>query len=90
LDVEWSAEPQGEFATDIRIELLNQRGSLATIASLISKMEANIENITVVSQDSRVSVDLITLAVKDRVHLANIIRQLKKLQLVLKITRVKA
>jgi len=90
LDVEWSPEATGEYPAEIRIELLNQRGSLATIASTISGMDSNIENITVVSQDNRVSVDLLTLAVRDRVHLANIIRKLKKLSIVLKITRIKA
>lgn len=90
LDVEWSDEVSGEFPTELRIELLNQRGTLATVASTISSMESNIENITVAGQDDRVSIDLITLTVKDRVHLANIIRKLKKLFIVLKITRVKA
>lgn len=90
LDVEWSPEAAGEFPAEIRIELLNQRGSLATIASTISLMDSNIENIHVVSQDDRVSVDLLTLAVRDRVHLANIIRKLKKLSIILKITRIKA
>lgn len=90
LDVEWCPEATGEFPAEIRIELLNQRGSLATIASTISIMDSNIENIHVVSQDDRVSVDLLTLAVRDRVHLANIIRKLKKLSIVLKITRIKA
>ncbi|TPQ29668.1 bifunctional (p)ppGpp synthetase/guanosine-3',5'-bis(diphosphate) 3'-pyrophosphohydrolase [Methylomonas sp. EFPC3] len=90
LDVEWSPEASGEFPAEIRIELLNQRGSLATIASTISSMDSNIENINVVSQDDRVSVDLLVLAVRDRVHLANIIRKLKKLSIVLKITRIKA
>lgn len=88
--MEWSPEASGEFPAEIRIELLNQRGSLATIASTISGMDSNIENITVVSQDDRVSVDLLILAVRDRVHLANIIRKLKKLSIVLKITRIKA
>jgi GTP diphosphokinase / guanosine-3',5'-bis(diphosphate) 3'-diphosphatase len=90
LDVEWSPEAVGEFSAEIRIELLNQRGSLATIASTISYMDSNIENIHVVSQDDRVSVDLLTLAVRNRVHLASVIRKLKKLSLVLKITRIKA
>jgi GTP pyrophosphokinase/guanosine-3',5'-bis(diphosphate) 3'-pyrophosphohydrolase len=53
-------------------------------------MDSNIENVTVVDQDDRVSVDLITLTVRDRVHLANIMRRLRKLMIVLKITRVKA
>ncbi|MDP1663638.1 MAG: RelA/SpoT family protein [Methylobacter sp.] len=90
LDVEWSADAAGDFPVEIRIEILNQRGSLATIASTISELNSNIENVTVVDQDDRISVDLITLTVKDRVHLAKIMRRLKELSIVLKITRVKA
>jgi GTP pyrophosphokinase/guanosine-3',5'-bis(diphosphate) 3'-pyrophosphohydrolase len=53
-------------------------------------MDSNIENVYIADQDARVSVDLVTLTVKDRKHLANIMRQLKKLPIVLKITRTKA
>ncbi len=90
LDVEWSQDATGEFPAELRLEVLNQRGSLATVASTIAELNANIENVTVVEQDSRVSVDLITLSVKDRVHLAKIMRKLKDLAIVIKITRVKA
>ncbi|MGZ8182093.1 MAG: RelA/SpoT family protein [Methylobacter sp.] len=90
LDVEWSSDAAGDFPVEIRIEVLNQRGSLATIASTISEQNSNIENVTVVDQDDRICVDLITLTVKDRVHLAQIMRRLKELSIVLKLTRVKA
>jgi len=90
IDVEWSHDVSGEFSAELRIELLNQRGTLATIASTISSLDANIESVTIADQDDKVSIDLITLSVKDRVHLANIIRKLKKLFIVLKITRIKA
>ncbi len=89
LDVEWSQDAVGEFPVELRLEVLNQRGSLATVAATISEFNANIENVTVVEQDAHVCVDLITVSVKDRVHLANIIRQLKKLSIVNKITRGK-
>jgi GTP diphosphokinase / guanosine-3',5'-bis(diphosphate) 3'-diphosphatase len=90
LDVEWSPDAVGDFPAEIRISVLNQRGSLATIASTISELGSNIENVTVVDQDERVCVDLIILTVKDRVHLAKIMRRLKELSIVLKISRVKA
>ena len=90
LDVEWSQDAVGEFPVEIRIEILNQRGSLATVASTISELNSNIENVHVVDQDERICVDLITLTVKDRVHLAKVMRRLKELSIVLKITRVKA
>ena len=89
LDVEWCKEASGDFPTELRIEILNQRGSLATITATISECGSNIENVTVVDQDDRVCVDLITLTVKDRTHLAKIIRRLKELPIVLKIIRVK-
>ncbi|MDP3876436.1 MAG: RelA/SpoT family protein [Methylobacter sp.] len=90
LDVEWSKDLDGDFPVEIRLEVLNQRGSLATIASTISELNSNIENVTVVDQDDRICIDLITLTVKDRVHLAKIMRRLKELSIVLKLTRVKA
>lgn len=90
LDVEWCTDVVGDFPAELRIEILNQRGALATIASTISEQNSNIENVTVVDQDERVCVDLITLTVKDRIHLATIMRRLKELTIVLKITRVKA
>lgn len=90
LDVEWSHDIVGDFPAELRLEILNQRGALATVASTISDMDSNIENVNVVDQDDRVCVDLITLTAKDRVHLAKIMRRLKDLPIVLKITRVKA
>ena len=89
LEVEWSKDVTGDYSTEIRMELLNQPGTLATIASIISKMDSNIENVNISAQDGRVSIDYLTLTVKDRDHLANIMRQLKKLFIVLKITRTR-
>ncbi len=90
LEVEWSQDVAGEFPTELRLEVLNQRGSLATVASTIADSNSNIENVNVIEQDSRICVDLITVSVKDRVHLAKIMRKLKELSIVVKITRVKA
>ncbi|MEN9757706.1 MAG: hypothetical protein RL755_1893 [Pseudomonadota bacterium] len=89
LDVQWGHDATGDFATEIRIEILNQRGALATIAATISDLDSNIENVTVVDQDARVCVDSIILTARNRVHLARIMRRLKELSIVLKITRVK-
>ena len=90
LDVQWDKQAQGDFPATIRVELMNQVGTLAKIASTISKMRANIENVQITNQDSQISVDIITLMVKDRNHLANVMRELRKLAVVLKISRVKS
>jgi len=90
IDVEWSPDISTEFSSELRMELLNQRGTLATIASTIAGMGSNIEAVSLANQNDQVSIDLITITVKDRLHLANIIRKLKKLFIVLKITRIRA
>ncbi len=90
LDVEWGQDISGEYPVEIHIEILNRQGALATVISTISSLKSNIENIQVIGQDDSISVDQVILSVKDRVHLANIIRKLKKLSIVLKISRTKA
>jgi GTP pyrophosphokinase/guanosine-3',5'-bis(diphosphate) 3'-pyrophosphohydrolase len=90
LDVDWDKQVAGDFSVEIRLELFNKLGTLAKVASTISRMNANIENVQISNQDSELSTDLITLAVKDRAHLANVMRELRKLPVVIKISRVKS
>ena len=90
IDVQWDKQASGEFPALIRLELMNQVGTLAKVASTISRMRANIDNVQIVNQDSQLSVDYITLLVRDRNHLATVVRELRKLSIVLKISRVKS
>jgi len=90
LDVDWDKQVSGDFSVEIRLELFNKLGTLAKVASTISRMNANIENVQITNQDSELSTDIITLSVKDRAHLANVMRELRKLSVVLKISRVKS
>lgn len=90
LDVEWSKEVDGEFSVELRIELHDQRGTLATIASIISNLKSNIENVSIINQGDTISINLMTISVKNRIHLANIMRQLKKLTFIIRITRNKS
>jgi GTP pyrophosphokinase/guanosine-3',5'-bis(diphosphate) 3'-pyrophosphohydrolase len=90
LNVEWDTQAQGEFPATIRLELMNQVGTLATVAATISRMDANIENVQITNQDSQLSTDVITLLVKDRVHLAAVMRELRKLSVVVRISRIKS
>lgn len=89
LDVAWDSNVSGEYPVEIRLDILNQRGTLATVASVISAKGSNIENVSIRGQDDRTSTDFITLTVKDRIHLARIMRELKRLPIVLRIARVK-
>ncbi len=87
---EWDSEVEGEYAVDFWVVLLDRRGTLAKVATTIAEGGANIENFQITQQDSHTSTDLITLTVRDRIHLARIIRRLRKLPEVLRIQRARA
>jgi RelA/SpoT family (p)ppGpp synthetase len=89
LDVEWDQNVEGEFSVEIRLEVQNKRGTLATIATTISTMDSSIETVDIRDQNDEVSVDYMIFTVRDRVHLAHIMRKLRKLPIVVKISRVK-
>ena len=89
LPVHWAEDIQGEFIPQLRIEMENRRGVLAALATIIADCDSNIESINMGEQDAKLSVVNITLAVKDRIHLARILRKLRADKAVIKITRLK-
>ena len=89
LDVEWDPNVAGEFSVEIRLEVKNKRGTLATLASTISTMDSSIETVDIRDQHDEMSLDHMTFTVRNRVHLANIMRKLRRLPVVVKISRVK-
>ncbi len=88
LDVQWEKEPAGDFTTEIKVEVGNKRGSLATVASAISEMGSNIENISMEERDGLTSTLHFVLTVNDRKHVANIMRRLRMLKVVMRIYRM--
>ena len=86
-DVQWSEHIDGEFQASIRIEVVNQRGALARLASTISDMSSNIEQVNQSEKDGLVSATNFILTVRDRIHLARIIKKLRHLPIVNKIQR---
>ncbi len=88
LDVQWSDELSGEFSTAIRVDAGNQRGMLATIASLIAEEGSNIEDVRSEERDGLSTSLRFVVSVKGRKHLASIMRRLKKIPFVLRINRV--
>jgi GTP diphosphokinase / guanosine-3',5'-bis(diphosphate) 3'-diphosphatase len=87
--VNWAPTVTGEFPVDIRVEVESERGIIATLATRISELGANIEQIQVDERDAHNSVIKLSIGVHNRIHLANIIRRLKTLHAVIKITRSK-
>jgi len=90
MPLQWSEAIDREFPSELRIELANQRGMLAEIAREVTANDANIENISMQEKGPRHAVISLNLSVRDRVHLARIIKRIRILNGVEKVTRVRA
>jgi len=88
LDVEWAAEPDGDFPVEIRVDIGNRRGALAVVAGAIAEQGSNIENVQSQDRDGQTSTLEFLVAVRGRKHLARIMRRLRQIPLVMRITRV--
>lgn len=90
LDVEWDADDKRLFRVNLAIVVVNQRGVLAKIAAGISEAGANIDNVSAEEPDgSQYSMINFTVQVHNRVHLAELIRNLRKIPEVVRINRIK-
>ncbi len=89
LVVNWSPDVRGEFIVDLRIEVNNERGIIAQLATKITEMEANIDKITLDEKDAGFNIVTLSISVRNRIHLANILRRIRILHPVVRANRVK-
>jgi GTP pyrophosphokinase len=88
VDVEWAADVKGVFDAGVRLLVADRRGLLADIATAMSDAEANIDNVSMERPDGGdVLAMFFSLQVRDRRHLAQVMRALKRLPEVRRVTR---
>ena len=90
LSVTWQPNVDRLFNVEIRIDVANRMGVLAAIASNIATTETNIEHVAVDERDGDASTLVFDLQVRDRKHLAHVIKNLRKMPEVLRVTRMLA
>jgi len=73
----WDEQVEGEYWVDITVEVDNQRGVLAALASAIAESHSNIGNIHVDPKDGKHNAVLFSIGVRDRSHLARVMRRLR-------------
>jgi len=88
VDVQWDAELSGEYSCVVQLQVNNERGVLARLATIISDESANIEHVEVEDKDGVATTILFTIAVQSRVHLAKIMRRLRRVKSVMRIARL--
>ena len=89
IDVAWASDLDREFPVELQVDVSNRRGMLASIATAIAREDANIENVSI---DERVGLDSrlnFTVAVKNRTHLARVIRGINHTPSVIRVVRAK-
>ena len=90
MSVEWSEQPTRAFETAVTVLLRNGKGVLAQVASAVSEVEADITHIDMGGQAAAEITELrLLISVRDRQHLADVIRTLRRAGPVLRAARVK-
>jgi RelA/SpoT family (p)ppGpp synthetase len=87
IEVEWESRVNTDFSAELRLEMINRRGVLASIAAAIADADSNIETINTSERDGATTTVHLLLNVRDRAHLARVMRRLRTLPEALKLAR---
>jgi GTP diphosphokinase / guanosine-3',5'-bis(diphosphate) 3'-diphosphatase len=87
LPVSWQAAADRLFSCEIRVDVANKMGVLAAVAAAISGNDTNIERVAVEERDSDTSALVFEIRVRDRKHLARIVRVIRRMPEVLRVSR---
>ncbi len=89
VDVEWGADARGPFEVLIKVVAQNTPGVLARLAATIAEHDTNINNVRMDADEGSTTALYFTLQVTGRMHLARILRSLRHLPMVTRISRLK-
>ncbi len=89
IELHWAEKVDGDFLVPISVEIRQTRGIVSTLATKINSLDASIESIHVCDKDEHSSRVDIMLSVRDRVHLARIMRHIRNIKAVNRISRTK-
>ncbi len=89
LPLRWDPVVEGEFPVELKVELEHQRGLIATLANTITSCDANIEKISTTDRDATFSIVNLTINVRNRIHLAKVMKRVRIIPSVTKVNRTK-
>jgi guanosine-3',5'-bis(diphosphate) 3'-pyrophosphohydrolase len=89
LDVQWAPGIHEEFPVDVNVEVADRRGVLANVAKVIGDSDSNIENVGIEERDGLTNSLKFRITVRDRQHLASVMRRVRNIPAVIRITRMR-
>jgi GTP pyrophosphokinase len=92
LDVAWGKDISKQFEVSIKVMVADQRGVLARVAAAIAEAGSNIDNVAMDEDEGEGTYTTMNfmLQVRNRHHLAQVMRSLRRIREVAKITRMKS
>ncbi len=90
LAVDWQQDIDRGFTAELRVDVANRPGVLAAVAANIANTESNIEHVSVLERDGDMSSMTFLLQVKDRQHVARVMRSIRAMPDVMKVRRATA
>lgn len=90
ISVSWERNLDRLFSSEIRVEVANKMGVLAAIAASIAGTETNIDHVSLVERDTDTSALIFELQVRNRKHLARVMRTIRNMPDVLRVHRTLA
>ena len=85
--VSWEKDIDRDFNSQIHVETLNKPGVLAEVAATIGDAGSNIEQVSVLGRHEDCSVLAFMIQVRDRIHLAQIMRSVRNMSNVIRVIR---
>ncbi|ATC84987.1 bifunctional GTP diphosphokinase/guanosine-3',5'-bis pyrophosphate 3'-pyrophosphohydrolase [Pseudoalteromonas sp. NZS127_1] len=89
LVVKWDDNPEKEYIAALRVEIINHQGALAKLTNVVATTQANIVEIATDEKESNLYVIDLGVTVKNRIHVANIMRRIRVMPDVQKVYRKK-
>jgi GTP diphosphokinase / guanosine-3',5'-bis(diphosphate) 3'-diphosphatase len=87
LPVTWQPSSDRLFSSEIRVYAVNRTGMLAAAAAGIANLETNIDRVAIDEHGSDAVVLIFELRVRDRKHLARIVRVIRRMPDVVRVSR---
>ncbi|QIL19890.1 bifunctional (p)ppGpp synthetase/guanosine-3',5'-bis(diphosphate) 3'-pyrophosphohydrolase [Thermomonas sp. HDW16] len=88
VQIGWDRQVSGDFDAALRIEVDNRPGVLAQVAASIAHAESNIDRVEYLERDTRIAAIRFAIEVTDRKHLAEVIRRIRRLNVVHGVQRI--
>ena len=90
IDLNWAAECTRPFETGLSVIVQNSKGVLARVAAAISEHDSDIAHVTMDEDMQQATTELrFVVQVRDRKHLADVLRALRRLKFVVRASRAK-